>query len=73
MCIRLSVPSGSSRLNSIAIKMMSVSETMGIRPYCTPTCRIVDVRIDGNFLASGDFGDGGYPGSDMEPGDEFDF
>ena len=53
--------------------MMSVSETMGIRPYCTPSCRVVDVCIDGNFLASGDFGDGGYPGSDLEPGDEFDF
>ena len=73
MCIRRVTHSGSSRLNSIAINEMLVFETKDMQHYLTPTCRVVDVRIDRNFLASGDFGDGGYPGSDLEPGDEFDF
>jgi hypothetical protein len=41
--------------------------------YLAPFCRVIDVQLDMNFLESGDFGDGGYPGSDLEPGDEFDF
>ena len=53
--------------------MMSISETRGVQPYCTPACRVVDLRIDQNCLASGDFGQGGYPGDDLEPGDEYDF
>ena len=73
MCILPAMPSDSSRLNSIAINKMSVFETKGIQPYSTPSCRVTDVRLDHNFLESGDFGDGGYPGSDLEPGDEFDF
>ncbi len=44
-----------------------------IMTYYSPTCRVLDVDIDLNFLASGDYGDGGYPGSDLEPGDEYDF
>ena len=42
-------------------------------PYLTPACRIVDLHVDLNFLASGDFGLGGNPGDDLEPGDEYDF
>ena len=43
-----------------------------IIPYVSPFCRVVELDIDLNFLASGDFGQGGYPGQDLEPGDEFD-
>lgn len=41
--------------------------------YTAPSCRELTVRIDRNFLASGDFGSGGYPGDDLDPGDEFNF
>ena len=41
--------------------------------YVSPSCRFVDLRIDENFLASGDFGQGGYPGDDLDPGDEYNF
>lgn len=41
--------------------------------YVSPASREVPVLVDLNFLASGDFGQGGYPGQDLEPGDEFDF
>ena len=41
--------------------------------YKTPECRVLPVYVDRNFLASSDFGGDGYPGSDLEPGDEFDF
>ena len=44
-----------------------------LNPYSSPQCRVVRVDVDLNFLASGDFGQGGYPGQDLEPGDEFDF
>ena len=40
--------------------------------YCTPACRVLDVDVDLNFLASGDFGQGGYPGQDLDPGEEYD-
>lgn len=43
------------------------------RPYSTPQCRIVSCQMDENFLASGDFGGNGYPGDDLDPGDEFNF
>lgn len=52
---------------------MSVTESMGVKPYLAPLCRVADVCVDRNFLASGDFGQGGYPGDDLEPGDEYDF
>lgn len=55
------------------IKAMSVSEQTGLRPYSNPLCRVVDFRVENSFLASGDFGQGGYPGDDLEPGDEYDF
>lgn len=41
--------------------------------YSAPFCRIVDLHVDRNFLESGDYGQGGYPGDDLEPGDEYDF
>jgi hypothetical protein len=41
--------------------------------YKTPECREVLLHVDHHFLASGDLGQGGYPGQDLEPGDEFDF
>ena len=41
--------------------------------YKAPECREVLLHVDYSFLASGDFGQGGYPGQDLEPGDEFDF
>lgn len=41
--------------------------------YIAPVSREVPVLVDLNFLASGDFGQGGYPGQDLEPGEEFDF
>ena len=47
--------------------------TMERIAYKTPECREVLLRVDQNFLTSGDFGQGGYPGQDLEPGDEFDF
>ena len=48
-------------------------DTNFLLPYVSPLCRYVDLCMDQNFLASGDFGEGGYPGSDLEPGDEYDF
>lgn len=54
-------------------KEMSVSGFTGIRPYSSPVCRVVDFRVENSFLASGDFGQGGYPGDDLDPGDEYDF
>lgn len=47
--------------------------TMERIAYQTPACRELVVDFDSNFLASDDFGQGGYPGQDLEPGDEFDF
>jgi hypothetical protein len=47
--------------------------TMERIAYKTPECREVILHVDRSFLASGDFGQGGYPGQDLEPGDEFDF
>ena len=44
-----------------------------IRPYIAPVSRVVAYQSEDNFLASGDFGGNGNPGSDLEPGDEFDF
>ena len=41
--------------------------------YTAPQCRVRNLELDKNFLASGDFGQGGYPGDDLEPGDEYDF
>lgn len=52
-------------------KMMDMINNKNL--YCSPTSRVLDVDVDLNFLASGDFGQGGYPGKDLEPGDEFDF
>ena len=45
----------------------------GVQPYLSPSCRVVDVDIDLNFLASGDYGGKGYPGDDLDPGDEYNF
>lgn len=73
MCMQPEMRSVSSRLNSIANNEMRVFETKGVQPYSAPFCRIVDLRVDRNFLESGDFGQGGYPGDDLEPGDEYDF
>ena len=50
---------------------MSKNDTF--RPYLAPVCRVVAYESDGNFLASGDFGQGGYPGDDLDPGDEYNF
>ena len=44
-----------------------------IRPYLTPACRVVAYQSEENFLASGDFGGNGYPGDDLDPGDEYNF
>ena len=41
--------------------------------YIVPDCRVLPVHVDQSFLASNDFGGDGYPGSDLEPGDEYDF
>ena len=41
--------------------------------YKTPECRDLLIHLDRNFLASGDFGGNGYPGDDLDPGDEFNF
>ena len=41
--------------------------------YSAPVCREVPVLVDRSFLASGNFGQGGYPGDDLDPGDEFNF
>ena len=57
----------------MVFRMMSVFVSAGKQPYVIPSCRMIDVRVDHNFLTSGDFGQGGYPGQDLEPGDEFDF
>lgn len=52
---------------------MNENQSTLIRSYSAPLCRELTVRIDRNFLASGDFGPGGYPGDDLDPGDEFNF
>ena len=44
-----------------------------IRPYLAPACRVVAYQSAENFLASGDFGGNGYPGDDLDPGDEYNF
>ena len=68
MSIRPEMLFASSRLNSIVIiDSMSVF----VSTYITPECRVRDVDIDLNFLASGDFGQGGYPGGDLQPGEEW--
>lgn len=41
--------------------------------YVSPASREVPILTDRNFLDSGDFGDGGYPGKDLDLGDEYDF
>ena len=43
------------------------------RPYTAPTCRVREPEFEKNFLASDGFGPGGYPGDDLDPGDEFNF
>ena len=43
------------------------------RPYTTPSCRVRGVQFENNFLASGDFGENGYPGNDLGNGGEYDF
>ncbi len=43
------------------------------RPYTTPSCRVRGVQFENNFLASDDFGEGGYPGSDLGDGGEYEF
>ena len=43
------------------------------RAYTAPSCRVREPEYEKNFLASGDFGQGGYPGDDLDPGDEFNF
>ncbi len=40
--------------------------------YTAPSCRVGEVGYEQSFLLSGGFGDGGYPGKDLEPGDEWD-
>ena len=52
---------------------MSAKQFVGSAPYSSPSCRMIDIHLDQNFLASSDFSGDGYPGSDLEPGDEFDF
>ena len=42
-----------------------------LAPYTAPSCRTGEVVYDRSFLASGDFGEGGYPGSDLQPGEEW--
>lgn len=42
-------------------------------PYFAPQCRALPCQLDGNFLASGDFGGNGNPGDDLDPGDEYNF
>ena len=51
---------------------MNKTQSTLFQPYTAPQCRVKDVQYEDNFLASGDFGQGGYPGQDLEPGDEFD-
>ena len=46
---------------------------IALMPYTAPVCRVADVVFDRNFLASSDFGGNGYPGDDLEPGDEYEF
>ena len=41
------------------------------RPYQAPACQVVAYAFDENFLASGDFGGNGYPGDDLDEGDEY--
>ena len=55
-----------SRISSIVFMCLH-------HPYMAPQCRVQALDLDQNFLASGDFGQGGYPGDDLEPGDEYDF
>lgn len=41
------------------------------RPYAAPACRVWALVQEHDFLASDGFGPGGYPGDDLDPGDEF--
>jgi hypothetical protein len=50
---------------------MKVNKQNSLAPYTAPSCRTGEVVYDRSFLASGDFGEGGYPGKDLEPGDEW--
>ena len=43
------------------------------RPYTAPSCRVRGVQFENNFLVSGDYGNGGYPGSDLGDGGEYEF
>ena len=51
---------------------MKVNKQSILAPYTAPSCRVGEVGYEQSFLLSGDFGDGGYPGKDLEPGDEWD-
>ncbi len=42
-------------------------------PYTAPLCRVKGILYEDNFLASDDFGEGGYPGSDLGDGGEYEF
>lgn len=44
-----------------------------LTPYTAPLCRVRGLLYEDNFLASGDFGEDGYPGSDLGNGGEYDF
>lgn len=39
--------------------------------YTAPSCRVGAVCHEQSFLRSGDYGEGGYPGDDLQPGDEW--
>lgn len=52
---------------------MNEKQSTLIRPYPAPSCRVQELRTETRFLASGDFGNGGYPGDDLDPGDEYNF
>lgn len=41
--------------------------------YTTPTCRVKEIGYELNFLATGDFGNDGNAGKDLEGGDEYNF
>lgn len=41
--------------------------------YTAPLCRVKGILYEDNFLASDDFGEGGYPGSDLGDGGEYEF
>ena len=50
---------------------MKVKQRSTPTPYAAPTCRVGEVCQEQCFLQSDRYGEGGYPGDDLQPGEEW--